>query len=35
MSAIHLVFTGLVVAVAVAVLWFACYVVYRLLKQAR
>ena len=31
---IHAIFTGLVVLVAVATLWFAGYVVYRLVKQS-
>lgn len=35
MSTLHFVFTALVALVAVAVVWFACYVVYRLVKPGR
>lgn len=34
-ATLHLIFSGLVVAVAVATMWFAGYVVYRLLKKSR
>lgn len=30
---LHLIFTGLVIAVGLATAWFAGYVVYRLVKQ--
>ncbi|PFG18874.1 hypothetical protein ATL40_0424 [Serinibacter salmoneus] len=30
---LHIIFTGLVIAVALATTWFAGYVVYRLLKR--
>lgn len=32
---LHLFFSVLVALVAVAVIWFACYVVYRLIKPGR
>lgn len=32
---IHAIFTGLVIAVGVTTIWFAGYVVYRLVKQGR
>ncbi len=33
MSMLHLIFTALIAVVAIAIMWFAVYVVYRLLKQ--
>lgn len=32
---VHFIFTALIAVVAIAVTWFAIYVVYRLLKQGR
>lgn len=32
---LHVFFTALVALVAVAVVWFACYVIYRLVKPGR